>query len=148
MLVEAAHSAVRTPGPLHAFYERLRVKKGSQVGIVAVARKLAVIAWHMLTNGEPYRYGLPSLTGRKLYDLERTAGRPRTRRDTYRQRREQERALLDQAEQSYRSHVRARASHRERDSRSANGDIHSATGSQSSTPALRARARSHPQAKV
>ena len=57
MLVEAAHIAVRSPGPLCAFYLRLRSRRGTQVAIVATARKLAVLCWHMLHDGE-----LPDLT--------------------------------------------------------------------------------------
>jgi transposase len=38
-LVEASWSVVRQPGPLHAFYERIRARRGHQVAIVASARK-------------------------------------------------------------------------------------------------------------
>ena len=48
-LVEASWSAVRAPGPLHAFYERVRARRGYQVAIVATARKLACLFWCMLT---------------------------------------------------------------------------------------------------
>jgi transposase len=47
VLVEAAWVAVRQPGPLHAFGERIRAHKGSQVAAVAVARKLACLAWRL-----------------------------------------------------------------------------------------------------
>ena len=40
MLCEAAWVAVRTPGPLHAFYERVRARRGAQIALVATARKL------------------------------------------------------------------------------------------------------------
>jgi transposase len=33
-LVEASWSAVRQPGPLHAYYERIRARRGHQVAIV------------------------------------------------------------------------------------------------------------------
>ena len=52
LLVEAAHAAVRRPGPLRAFYLRIRARRGSQVALVAVARKLAILTWHLLTKGE------------------------------------------------------------------------------------------------
>jgi len=39
-LVEASWSAVRQPGPLHAFYGRVRARRGHSVAIVATARKL------------------------------------------------------------------------------------------------------------
>jgi transposase len=34
-LVEAAWAAVRSPGPLRAFYERVRARRGAQVAAVA-----------------------------------------------------------------------------------------------------------------
>ena len=45
MLVEAAWQAVRGPGPLRAFYERIARRRGNHIAAVAVARKLAVIVW-------------------------------------------------------------------------------------------------------
>lgn len=36
--VEAAHLAIRTPGPLRAFHERTRARRGSQIAAMAVAR--------------------------------------------------------------------------------------------------------------
>ena len=41
MLAEAAFVAVCTAGPMRAFYERVRGRRGSRITIVAVARKLA-----------------------------------------------------------------------------------------------------------
>jgi transposase len=76
-LVEAAWSVVRQPGPLHAFYQRIRARRGHQVAVVAAARKLACLFWCMLTRREDYAYGQPSLTRKKLRRLELTAGAPR-----------------------------------------------------------------------
>jgi transposase len=45
-LVEAAWSVVRQPGPLHAFYQRIRARRGHQVAVVAAARKLACVLVH------------------------------------------------------------------------------------------------------
>src|SRR5919112_1512077 len=42
MLVEAAWQAVRGPGPLRAFYERVARRRGAHIAAVAVARKLSV----------------------------------------------------------------------------------------------------------
>jgi len=70
MLCEAAWVLVRTPGPLHAFYERLRARRGAQVALVATARKLSVLFWHLLTREEDYAFERPSLTRRKLRGLE------------------------------------------------------------------------------
>src|SRR5262245_33017697 len=61
MLVEAAWAAARTPGPLRAFYQRVRARRGTQVAIVATARKLAVLCWHLLIKSESYAFTQPSL---------------------------------------------------------------------------------------
>jgi len=69
LAVEAAQSTVRSSAPLAATYHRVRRKKGHNVAVVAVARKLVVLAWHMLRSGEPYRYASPSHTRKKLRSL-------------------------------------------------------------------------------
>jgi transposase len=76
-LVEAAWSVVRQPGPLRAFYERIRARCGHQVAIVASARKLACLFWCLLTREPDYAYAQPSLTKKKLRRLELTAGAPK-----------------------------------------------------------------------
>ncbi len=76
-LVEASWSVVRQPGPLRAFYQRIRARRGHQVAIVATARKLACLFWCLLTRGEDYAYAQPSLTKKKLRRLELTAGAPK-----------------------------------------------------------------------
>jgi len=76
-LVEASWSVVRQPGPLRAFYQRIRARRGHQVAVVAAARKLACLFWCMLTRGEDYAYGQPSLTKKKLRRLELQAGAER-----------------------------------------------------------------------
>jgi hypothetical protein len=48
-------------------------RKNRNVAICACARKLAVIAWYMLKNNEPYRYAQPSATECKLSKLRVTA---------------------------------------------------------------------------
>jgi hypothetical protein len=55
MPVEAAWQAVRGPGPLRAFYERIARRHGNHIAAVVVARKLAVIAWHMLRGTKTMR---------------------------------------------------------------------------------------------
>lgn len=79
MLVEAAWQAVRGPGPLRAFYERVRGRRGTHVAAVAVARKIAVIAWHLLTRSEDYTWVRPALHAKKLRDLELRSGFPARR---------------------------------------------------------------------
>ncbi|MCA1680487.1 MAG: IS110 family transposase [Actinobacteria bacterium] len=76
-LVEACWTAVRQPGPLRAFYERVRGRRGHSVAVVAAARKLACLFWCLLTREQDYAYAQPSLTRKKLRRLELTAGQPR-----------------------------------------------------------------------
>jgi len=74
LLVEVAHHAGRHPGPLGHQFTRLARKKGIPVARVAIARKLAILAWHLLTKNEPYRYALPASTEHKLAELRRSQG--------------------------------------------------------------------------
>jgi transposase len=76
-LVEACWTTVRAPGPLHAFYQRIRARRGHSVAIVAAARKLASLFWCLLTRGEDYAYQQPSLTRKKLRRLQIAAGAKR-----------------------------------------------------------------------
>src|ERR1700694_670898 len=76
MLVEAAWVAVKTPGPLRAFYERIRSRRGMQIAVVATARKLAGLCWHLIIKREDYAFARPSLTDKKLRKLELRAGMP------------------------------------------------------------------------
>jgi transposase len=110
-LVEAAWSVVQQPGPLHAFYERIRARRGHAIAVVACARKLAVLFWCLLSRGQDYAHQQPSLTAKKLRLLEIRAGAP-TRKGTNtgvwatRQRmRKAERELAQQAEASYKRTV-------------------------------------------
>jgi transposase len=73
-LVEASWSTVRQPGPIRAFYERIRARRGHQVAVVASARKLACLFWCLLARSEDYAYAQPSLTRKKLRRLELAAG--------------------------------------------------------------------------
>lgn len=77
---------------------------------MAVARKLAVLFWHLLTRSEDYAYGQPTLTQKKIRQMELTAGAP-TRKGHRNpnptglglaERRERERAISEHAELAYR----------------------------------------------
>jgi transposase len=112
MLVEAAWAAAKTPGPLRAFYERVRARRGMQIAAVATARKLAVLCWHLINKDEDYAYGRPSLLAQKLRALELRAGMPSRRGQrgsthayNLKQVRERERALSEQGEIAYRNLV-------------------------------------------
>jgi transposase len=54
MLGEVAWRVARSPGPLRAFFERIRARRGQQIAATATARKLCVPLWHMLTRGDDY----------------------------------------------------------------------------------------------
>jgi transposase len=111
VLVEAAWSVVQQPGPLHAFYERLRARRGHGKAVVAAARKLAVLFWCLLTRSEDYAHQQPSLTAKKLRLVEIRAGAPTLRGKrtgtwaTRRRMRQAERELAQQAEASYKRTV-------------------------------------------
>jgi transposase len=98
---------IHQPGPMHAFYERIRARRGHQVAVVAVARKLAVLFWCLLTREEQYAHQQPSLTAKKMRLLEIRSGAPTVkgkRTGTWATRekmREAEKALALQAEASY-----------------------------------------------
>jgi transposase len=79
VLVEAAWSAAKAPGPLRAFAQRTAARRGRHVATVAVARKLAVLAWHLLTRGEDYAFARPGLVRRKRRAMELKAGAPRAK---------------------------------------------------------------------
>ncbi len=106
-LVEAAWSVVLQPGPLHAFYDRTRARRGHGKAIVATARELAILFWCMLTRGEDCAHQQPSLTKKKPRRLEITAGAPKYARtaagiwSTNHAIRQAERRLAEQAEVSH-----------------------------------------------
>jgi transposase len=79
LLCEAAHSAIRSPGPLAGFHARIKARRGGGVAIVATARKLAVLVWHLLSKGEDCRFAPAVRTAFKQRALDRMAGREGTR---------------------------------------------------------------------
>jgi transposase len=74
MLGEVAWKVTLTPGPLHAFFERVRARRGPQIAATATARKLVVLFWHLLTNQQDYAFGRPAMTRNKIRRLELLAG--------------------------------------------------------------------------
>jgi hypothetical protein len=109
MLVEAAWAAPRAPGPVRAFFLRIQARRGKQVAAVATARKLAVLAWHLLTKAEDYAWARPALLDAKLRRVELAAGHPaakgqrKGRAHAYNCKdvRHRERAWLEQTEKAY-----------------------------------------------
>lgn len=85
MVVEAAQVLARSPSPLATTYWRVRRKRGHNVAVTALARKLVVVAWHLLRNDEPYRYAPVNATRTKLRALvprdQRRRARPPTTLD-------------------------------------------------------------------
>ncbi len=82
LLVQAAQHLQKNPGPLGAFFRRLKTKKNHNVAVVAAARKMATIAWWMLKNDEPYRYAQPRTTQGKLARLRIRATQSRRKKGT------------------------------------------------------------------
>lgn len=107
VLVEAALTAVRSPGPLRAFYQRIRARRGHPIAIVATARKLAKLFWHLLIREQDYAYTLPTPLAKKIRTIELKAGHPRRRPGgnhhtlNREQRRVLERQIAEQAEAAY-----------------------------------------------
>ncbi len=69
LLVQAAQHIDRHPGPLGVFFRRIARKKNRNVAVVATARKLVSIAWHMLKHNQPYRYAQPQTVQAKFSRL-------------------------------------------------------------------------------
>jgi len=109
MLVEAAWAAARAPGPLRAFFLRIRARRGPAIAAVATARKLAVLIWHVLTKQADYLWARPALQAAKQRALQLRAGQPtqkgRRRGAAYAYNlktiRDQERRAVEQAERAY-----------------------------------------------
>jgi transposase len=109
MLVEAAWAAAKAPGPLHAFFVRIRARRGHQVAAVAVARKLTVLCWHVMTKEEDYLWARPALVANKTRAMELQAGRPQKKRNqrgpayayNVKALRDQELQLAQQAERNF-----------------------------------------------
>ncbi len=106
-MVEAAFSVVRQPGPLHAFYERLRARRGPSDRGRRRRPQARVPVLVPTTREEQYAHQQPSLTAKKLRRLELTAGAKRydTKAagvwSTNQAMRDAERKLAEQAEASY-----------------------------------------------
>ncbi len=71
LLVEAAHSLAQwDSGPLGRFYARKAREIGPRKAIVALARKLLIVAWRMLLTGEVYRAARATTVARKHRELQ------------------------------------------------------------------------------
>ena len=77
LLVEAAWHAARTPGPLRGFHQRIAARRGANIATVATARKMVLIAWHLLSRREDYAFMRPALYREKIRKIELLIGAPR-----------------------------------------------------------------------
>jgi transposase len=73
-LVEAAQVAANTHPHWQAELARLEPRLGRNKAIVAIARKLLVAAWHVLSGEAPYRHSDPLRIARKLANFAFTLG--------------------------------------------------------------------------
>jgi transposase len=76
MLGEVAWKVTMTPGPLRAFFQRVRARRGPQIAATATARKLVVLFWHLLSSEQDYAFARPAMTRNKVRQLELRAGAP------------------------------------------------------------------------
>jgi Transposase IS116/IS110/IS902 family len=58
--VEAANQAWRPSNPWHGHYLRISARHGKYPAKSAVARKLLIAAWHMLSRREPFKPHQPA----------------------------------------------------------------------------------------
>lgn len=71
-LVEAAHILARfDAGPLGAFFHRKRPQIGYKRAVVALARKLLVVAWRIMLRGETYRGARTKTIRNKHWDFQK-----------------------------------------------------------------------------
>jgi transposase len=74
-LVEAAWVAVRTHPRWRAAFARLEQRRGSGKAIVAIARKLLVVVWHVLQGREADRYADPAQVASKFFGWSERVGK-------------------------------------------------------------------------
>ncbi|MFN8465379.1 MAG: transposase [Caldilineaceae bacterium] len=68
-LVQAAHSAVKHHGHWQRIYAQLERRSGGAKAIVAVARRLLVAVWHVLTKACADRFADPLNVARAFFGL-------------------------------------------------------------------------------
>lgn len=68
----------RSSSPLATTYYRVCRKRGHNVAVTALARKLIRVVWHLLSNREAYRYAPVGRTREKLLKLRTRRARSRS----------------------------------------------------------------------
>jgi len=63
VLVEAAWRAYQKVPAYQAIFERIAIRRGKSIAIVAVARRMLEDSWTMLKRREPFRYARPAMCG-------------------------------------------------------------------------------------
>jgi len=76
-MVDAAHTASRTHAHWREELARLEPRLGKNKAIVAIARKLLVTVWHVLSEGCADRFADPEQVSRKLLKHAHQLGRKR-----------------------------------------------------------------------
>jgi transposase len=105
---------------LHAFYERIRRRRGVQIAIVATARKLTVLCWHLIVKQQDYAFARPSLVAFKHRKMQLASGQPSQRGNrrgvgydyNHKDVRDHERAVIKTAERAYETLVAGWQPHR------------------------------------
>jgi len=75
LLVEVAWSAVRWDDHWRTLYDRIARRRGPRIAIVAIARRLLVVIWHLLTDHSAYFYLRPQTYITKLQQWAYRIGR-------------------------------------------------------------------------
>ncbi len=75
LMIEAAHAAIRWDPHWRQVHERIARRRGFSVAVVAVARRLLVLVWHLLTKNDHYRYLQPQTFVTKLQNWAYRIGR-------------------------------------------------------------------------
>jgi transposase len=83
LLIEAAHALLKYDNPLYRWGVRLKIRKGHNVAVAAVARKLTVAIWYLLSGMfTPLQEINATLRG-KILKLSALLGRPTIRQMGY-----------------------------------------------------------------
>jgi transposase len=77
LAIEASQVLAMSSAPIAATYHRVRRKRGHNLAVTALARKLTVVVWHLLSKREPYRYAPPTRTRAKLRTVTKDPERAR-----------------------------------------------------------------------
>lgn len=74
LLGQAVIKVLRFDPVTREWFKRIKRRRGSKIGRVAVMRRIATIIWHMLTKKEKFRYQTPIRKHQEFLEFEGTAG--------------------------------------------------------------------------